>query len=425
MGQSVKQLVDHLRKRQEEFGVNAFRFEHVAVTGLTERQPASYPSEVQAVIDAGKSVKDWPKAVDIPIDLRLSRVDEDPPADIGNDMECSSNSLEDKTSIPQPTESNNSVLPSAKDESPDKLPGLSSQSRWSPTGLHELHRMATDFNSMHVTSSINQLHEKGNDFIQAGMTPPLIATRPDKPNVIDGPSEMHIDETNHVTIDRLPLQPSTDPVPHMKVDDPVGQMSVDKSGSDIHYALPHPRVAPPIYMNHNPDMTPQQSFNFAPHSMAPQYYIPVPQQIGGPNPISQQMSHPGLHPFMPQMVPDQWGYLQGHPYFPTARIGAATISGDPPKTSNDPSLLPPGMPTFSFPSSHEPQPFYGQSMTPSVNGFANSAPYPNISISQAESIALMPPTGTPSPKKKSPTKRGRASTKPKADTPTRRGKPKT
>jgi hypothetical protein len=431
MGQSVKKLVDYLRERQEEFGVNAFRFEHVAVSGLTELQPASYPLEVQAVIEAGKSVKDWPKAGDIPIDLRLSIVDENPTADKPAAEECSTDPLQDVAlSIPQETEST-TVPFSAKDELPDIFPQISDESRWNPTVVSEVHRMSTNSDSMDAISSTNQpLHEKGNNFIQAGMAASVISTGPATKSLIDGPSEMHVDETNRATVSKLALQPSTESVPIVMMDQPVGQKSVTHGGPEGHYAFPHPRVSMPNYINNNPDMNPPQPFHFAQHSMPGQYYIPVPQQIGAPNPMSHQMPNPGLHPFMHQLVPDQWAYLQGHQYYPTLGVGPAKMSGDPSKQTIDPSLLPPGMPTFSFPSSHEPflgqppPPFYGQSMTSAINGSPTGAPYTERSVSQAEPSALIPPKGTPSPKK-SPAKRGRASAKPTADTPTRRKKPKT
>ena len=68
MGQNVKILVEHLRKREEEFGVNAFHFQSIQVSGLADLQRATYPAEVQAVIEAGKDVRNWPKASDIPTD---------------------------------------------------------------------------------------------------------------------------------------------------------------------------------------------------------------------------------------------------------------------------------------------------------------------------------------------------------------------
>ncbi|MDX6295885.1 MAG: hypothetical protein QOH50_5055 [Kribbellaceae bacterium] len=65
MGQSVKELVDHLRKREQEFGVNAFKFDHIKVQGDQNLQPAQYPENAQAAIQAGTDVLSWPTSKDL------------------------------------------------------------------------------------------------------------------------------------------------------------------------------------------------------------------------------------------------------------------------------------------------------------------------------------------------------------------------
>jgi len=55
MGRSVKLLIDHLRRRQEEFGVNAFHFHHVYQNNKI--QPSCYPPEAEAIITTGSDSK--------------------------------------------------------------------------------------------------------------------------------------------------------------------------------------------------------------------------------------------------------------------------------------------------------------------------------------------------------------------------------
>lgn len=63
MGKTVKDLLKHLRQRQEELGVNAFRFDNY----LKDKKfyPAQYPDHAQSAINAGAEVKYWPIPVDI------------------------------------------------------------------------------------------------------------------------------------------------------------------------------------------------------------------------------------------------------------------------------------------------------------------------------------------------------------------------
>jgi hypothetical protein len=58
MGKTVKDLLQHLRQRQKEFGVNAFRFSAYAKEG--KFYASRYPDNAQRAIDAGAEVKDWP-----------------------------------------------------------------------------------------------------------------------------------------------------------------------------------------------------------------------------------------------------------------------------------------------------------------------------------------------------------------------------
>ena len=56
MGRSVKTLIAHLRRRQEEYGVNAFHFHHIYQNQKVE--PSCYPPEAQAIIlKAGSDCK--------------------------------------------------------------------------------------------------------------------------------------------------------------------------------------------------------------------------------------------------------------------------------------------------------------------------------------------------------------------------------
>ena len=54
---NVKNLLKHLRERQQIFGVNAFHFHHV----MKEKDliAASYPEAAKAAISAGADAKDW------------------------------------------------------------------------------------------------------------------------------------------------------------------------------------------------------------------------------------------------------------------------------------------------------------------------------------------------------------------------------
>jgi hypothetical protein len=58
MGANVKNLLGHLRERQEELGVNSFQFHHILRNNKLE--PAAYPAAAQAIIDLGADVKNWP-----------------------------------------------------------------------------------------------------------------------------------------------------------------------------------------------------------------------------------------------------------------------------------------------------------------------------------------------------------------------------
>ena len=58
MGANVKILLGHLRERQEELGVNSFRFHHVLRNNKLE--PATYPAAAQAIIDLRANIKNWP-----------------------------------------------------------------------------------------------------------------------------------------------------------------------------------------------------------------------------------------------------------------------------------------------------------------------------------------------------------------------------
>ena len=57
MGLSVKVILDHLRKRQDELGVNAFHFHHILSNQKLE--DAAYPPQALRVIKSGNG-KDWP-----------------------------------------------------------------------------------------------------------------------------------------------------------------------------------------------------------------------------------------------------------------------------------------------------------------------------------------------------------------------------
>jgi hypothetical protein len=51
MGLSVKELINHLRNRQEDLGVKGFRFHHVLKNQKLE--PAQYPPEAMKVVESG------------------------------------------------------------------------------------------------------------------------------------------------------------------------------------------------------------------------------------------------------------------------------------------------------------------------------------------------------------------------------------
>ena len=48
MGKTVKVLIEHLRRRQDELGVNAFHFHHVFINNKID--VSSYPPEAGAII---------------------------------------------------------------------------------------------------------------------------------------------------------------------------------------------------------------------------------------------------------------------------------------------------------------------------------------------------------------------------------------
>jgi len=57
MGANAKNLLIHLRERQERLGVNAFHFHHVLRN--TKLEPAAYPVTAQTIIDLGPDAKNW------------------------------------------------------------------------------------------------------------------------------------------------------------------------------------------------------------------------------------------------------------------------------------------------------------------------------------------------------------------------------
>jgi len=65
MGKTVKELIKHLRERQEHLGVNAFHFK--SILGNHDRvEPSKYPLEAQKVISSGRGLKRLPVHQRIP-----------------------------------------------------------------------------------------------------------------------------------------------------------------------------------------------------------------------------------------------------------------------------------------------------------------------------------------------------------------------
>jgi hypothetical protein len=414
MGQSVKTLVDHIREREEKFGVNAFRFDKVVVTGLAALQPASYPPDVQAVIDAGKSVKDWPKADAIPIDLRLIGVDEteNPNVDNEDDIGSGSNAPE-LTSIPVPDRTDKTLK---ETENPDNYSRLSNEGHASPHRGDEFHQLLNDADPMDTKPITEDPYQSPANIVQLETAQPgyLDVMLDTKSEQTRSSSAMDVDVSRCDTVDSLGAR--------------MVQPPEQQPASDDKFVFPQPTITPSNHFQamYNQDANSQQPTHFPTHHAAPQYYFPVPQQIGATQSMSSQMPNAMFHPFMGQMFPDQWGaYRSGHPYFHTTNQShsGVSMSTDPARMPIDPGLLPAGPPTFTLPGpySHESfpgqppgGPIYANHNPVGFNKSASVAPYPNVHGTSA----LVPPKGTPSPKK-SPTKRARTTPKAKAETPTR------
>ena len=417
MGQSVKLLVDHLRQREEEFGVNAFKFNRISVSGLQDLQPAQYPPEADEVIAAGKSVKNWPRAADIFIGPSLMRIDEE--ADIGVDNK-ETNMSRETLSTDEPIQATDVPMsPPAGESDTADIPMIQEESHGTTPNLDGVFNSDKDLEKRLTKDSYHKL------------------TVPTTVIPTDDPVSRAIETSGS--------GPPSEPVMNIRntADDrPVFNFTNIQS-TDIKPLGVHQPITGPINGNLN-SVTPfnfntavanQTQMWFPPHPGGIPYYIPSSQDMRGHPGQPQLSSTMGHPPFMGHLGQEQWGMMPGYPYFSGQNYGGPSRPDDLPKDMSgspkhtiDPSL-PPGPPPFSIPFSQTQGHFSGQPLVSHFQGnsflMSNGTPasafahpsssthisaLPNVNIlpTPMDTTMIIPPKGTPSPKKSSPRKRGRA-----------------
>ena len=392
MGQSVKLLIDHLRQREAEFGVNAFKFNRILVSGVPVLQPAQYPPEAEEVIAAGSSVRNWPRAADIPIALSMMRIDDEAEIAVDNmDILGGSHSEEAPnpvTGVPLTTSVADTDI--VDDHIQQQSLGATSTPNVDPIRGEEVEMKDPDtVPSQEIVARDSVIHLDAPVMASSGSTGPLLqdcmdSVTDNKPNATDPPGK------NQSTAG-----------------------SMEGASSTI------------------------AAFNFNTVSHTPMQFPPQPGGMPFYFPPSQDMRiHPVLphmasnmgHPFMGSMGQEQWGMLMQYPYYAGQNGAVPSIPVDPPKSMIDPTL-PPGPPPFSVPYPQQNQEYL--SRPPMVSQFQGNpflvargspapvfphhqigAPLPafppvNIPPTPLDGTKIIPPKGTPSPKKSSPRKRGR------------------
>jgi hypothetical protein len=407
MGQSVKVLIDHLRKREDEFGVNAFKFNQIQVCGVPDLQSAQYPPEAQEVIAAGSAVKNWPRAADIMIGQSLVRIDENPETSIDNDVDMACESRTEEPTI-QVTD----VLMTPP-ETAMIDPPLIQQDTYAGTSNKNGDSIGEVAVDMHAVPSQEPMArpsvipEDTLTMVPEFMGDPLSKTLKDCPNNPPEPNKLARDE---------------------KTPSAVPQFNFNSPG--VGHSIP---------------------MQFPQHQGGMPYYFPTSQDM---------RSHPGMphmvnnmgHPFMAHMGQEQWGIPMQYAFYSGQNPAVSSIPDGPPTAISDPTklmidpALPPGPPPFSMPYPQQLQEYFlrppmvsqfqgnpflvgGSSVpafaSPAIGAPSSSGiPMMNIPSTAMDGAKLIPPKGTPSPKKTSPKKRGRAQTGDEAEvkTPSRNRK---
>ena len=346
MGLTVKDLLNHLRKRQEELGVNAFRFHHVLKNQKLE--VAEYPPEATAVFEgkSGEGSEDTTQPANGDQGKEGRKKKTKAPAESAPDTVETVQQADSDFSLSAESNITQAVIQDHQLSSAEPSSEGSTKDTTGSTSPDKTDQTSTDKTDLMATDKI------------------------DKPAIIVHPQvESHKMENSDSVLQSLPVPASFNFPP-----DP------------IYHAYQHQQMQAPMYQHTMPGLT-----------TAPQTW-PSQQQslMQGPNFAGQ--ANPYLGPPY-QMAPMMNLY---HPHyrqsFPASNLNGQQnmhTHGYPPIPIDPHLQLPPGEPTFVFPQN---------------SGVPEMPPPAFVPTADPAKVTIMSPMHTPSkssPTKKSPLKRKR------------------